>query len=219
MPKPPRRSGSSRQSRAEVGRPRTTGAWARPIDNRISEVPAPSGSQGSAGPEAGLVTAPPTQVGRVPHPEVGETPAAPRFRIFIIDAGWNSAAHRVLQENFALIRDLQKDDPIYVLSRERAIEFMRRHQSRIGRDPIIAVHDLAAMDESGTTGFHGFRLHLGVLRTPQQALMALQSFARFLNTHRQSVHLEAEIRADLRREGLAGAIEIIMHHEAREIGA
>jgi hypothetical protein len=143
---------------------------------------------------------------------------APRFRIFIVDAGWNSAAHRVLVENFGLIRDLQKDDPIYVLSREQSIEFQRRHGSRIGRDPIIAVHDLAAMDKSGTTDFHGFRLSLGLLRTPQQALLALQTFARFLATHRRSTDLEAEIRADLRREGLAGAIEIIMHHEVREMG-
>jgi hypothetical protein len=143
--------------------------------------------------------------------------AAPRFRIYIVDSGWDSPAHRVLVENFALIRDLQKDDPIYVLSREQSIEFQRRHGTRIGRDPIIAVHDLAAMHKSGTADFHGFRLSLGLLRTPQQALQGLQSFARFLVTHRQSMDLEADIRADLRREGLAGAIEIILHHEARDI--
>ena len=80
------------------------------------------------------------------------------------------------------------------------------------------MHDLAAMDKSGTTDFHGFRLHLGLMRTPQQALLALQNFVRFLRTHRQSADLEAEIRTDLRREGLAGAIDIVMPHEAREIG-
>ena len=144
--------------------------------------------------------------------------AAPRFRIYIVDSGWNSPAHRVLIENFALIRDLQKDDPIYVLSREQSIEFQRRHGSRIGRDPIIAVHDMEALDQGGTKGFHGFRLVLGLLRTPQQALQGLQAFARFLATHRRSTDLEADIRADLRREGLMGAIEIILHHEAREMG-
>ena len=144
--------------------------------------------------------------------------SAPRFRIYILDSGWNSAAHRVLVENFALIRDLQKDDPIYVLSREQSIEFQRRHGSRIGRDPIIAVHDMEALDQGGTTGFHGFRLVLGVLRTAEQALQALQAFARFLATHRRSTDLEADIRADLRREGFMGAIEIILHHEAREMG-
>src|SRR6266849_141658 len=177
----------------------------------------PAAAPVSAVPQEGNVIEPPTQTGRAPSPETDEPSTAPRFRIFIVDSGWNSAAHRVLVENFALIRELQREDPIYVLSRERSIEFMRRHGSRIGRDPIIAVHDLAAMDKGGTSGFHGFRLHLGLLGTPQQALTTLQSFARFLSTHRQSADLEAEIRADLRREGLAGAIEIIMHHEAREI--
>ena len=80
------------------------------------------------------------------------------------------------------------------------------------------MHDVAAIDETGTTDFHGFRLRLGLLRTHQQALLALQNFARFLRMHRQSADLEAEIRRELRREGLAGAIEIILQHEAREIG-
>jgi hypothetical protein len=150
--------------------------------------------------------------------ENGEPPVPSRFRIFIVDSGWNSAARRVLHENFALIRDLQKDDPIYVLSREKSVEFMRRHGSRIGRDPIIAVHDMQALNKGGTTGFHGFRLSLGLLRTPEQALMGLQAFARFLVEHRHSADLEADIRARLRREGFSGAIEIAMHHEAREIG-
>ncbi len=144
-----------------------------------------------------------------------ESPSVPRFRIFIVDSGWNSAARQVLRDNFALIRDLQKDDPIYVLSRENSIDFMRRHGSRIGRDPILAVHDMAALGKGGTGGFHGFRLSLGLLRTPEQALLGLQSFVRFLVTHRSSEDLEADIRADLRREGIAGAIEIMMHHEAR----
>jgi hypothetical protein len=122
-----------------------------------------------------------------------------------------------LIESFALIRELQKNDPIYVLSRERSVEFMRRHGSRIGRDPIIAVHDMRALETSGTGGFHGFRLSLGLLRTPEQALLGLQSFTRFLVTHRHSTDLEADIRARLRREGLTGAIEIAMHHEARDI--
>jgi len=190
MPRAPRGSGPSRRPAAKAGTPLATTAPKRTPEVRSNHIPS----------------------------ETEDSPPQPRFRIFIVDCGWNSAARRVLVENFALLRELQKDDPIYVLGKEKSIEFMRCHGSRIGRDPIIAVHDLAAMGESGTTDFHGFRLHLGLLHTPQQALLTLQSFARFLSTHRHSVDLEAEIRADLRREGLAGAIEIVMHHEAREIG-
>jgi len=204
MPRAPRGSASSPRPRAEVRTPRETARLRsselrpRARDARSAEVAAPSVLSQPAVPREAAVT--------------------PRFRIFIIDSGWNSPAHKVLQENFGLIRDLQKEDPIYVLSREQSIEFIRHHPERIGREPTIAVHDLAAMGETGTTDFHGFRLHLGLMRTPQQALLALQNFTRFLSTHRQSADLEAEIRTDLRREGLAGAIDIIMHHEAREIG-
>jgi hypothetical protein len=205
MPRAPRGSASSRQPRAEAARPRA------PAGSRSSELRARTRNARSA------EVAAPRPLPQSAVRGVGAATAA-RFRIFIIDSGWDSPAHKVLQENFGLIRELQKDDPIYVLSKEQSIEFIRHHQERIGREPIIAVHDLAAMGESGTTDFHGFRLHLGLLRTPKQALLALQNFARFLSTHRQSGDLEAEIRTDLRREGLAGAIEIILHHEAREIG-
>ncbi len=94
------------------------------------------------------------------------------------------------------------------------------YPERFGREPIIAVHDMAAMRKDGTPDpdFHGFRLHLGFMHTHKQALMALQNFVRFLTTHRQSIDLEADIRRNLRREGLSGAIEIILQHEAREIG-
>jgi len=203
----PRGAGSSRRPRTKASTARET-VGSRPAEMAQESVvleeavviESPGGPRASAGTE----------------PEPGRS--TPRFHIFIIDTGWDSPAHKVLQENFALIRELQREDPIYVLGKEKSIEYLRHHQERIGHDPIIAVHDLAAMDDTGTTDFHGFRLRLGLLRTHQQALLGLQNFARFLRMHRQSGDLEAKIRRGLRREGLAGAIEIVLHHEAREIG-
>ena len=145
-------------------------------------------------------------------------PAAPRFRICIIDTGWNAVARRALRHNFSLIRRLHKEELLYLLSRKKSAEFIRRHRSLIGRDPIIAVHDLEAMREHGTTGFHGFHLHLGIMRTPRQALIALQNFAQFVATHRHSENLEAEIRTALRREGIIGAVEILFHKAPRALG-
>jgi hypothetical protein len=219
----PRAPGRSRRPRAEAGSPRNT------VGSHLPEAPARSLSPGTPGTGRSLlhesavaqevaVAEPPAHVEQAASRETGETPHAPRFRIFIVDTGWNSPAHKILHENFALIRDLQKDEEIYVLSREKSIEVARRYGSRIGRDPIIAVHDLAALDKDGTAGFHGFRLCLGLLRTPEQALLGLQAFTRFLATHRRSTNLEGVIRSELRHEGFQGAIEIIMHHEARQIG-
>jgi hypothetical protein len=145
-------------------------------------------------------------------------PADPRFRIFIIDSGWNAVARRVLRHNFALIRRLHREELIYLLSRKKSVEFIGRHRSLIGRDPIIAVHDLRAMGGRGTAGFHGFRLHLGILRTPRQALVALQTFAGFVGAHRHSRNLEADIRTGLRREGMLGSVEILLHKVPRALG-
>jgi hypothetical protein len=205
----PRGSGSSRGRMTEAGAPREA------VGPRAA---GRSGEQEAVVLQEAIVTEPSGRPAAPASKETEESSTAPRFRIFIVDSGWDSPAHRVLQENFGLIRELQREDPIYVLGREKSIEYLRHHEERIGHDPIIAVHDLAAMGDTGTTDFHGFRLRLGLLRTHQQALLALQNFARFLRMHRQSADLEAQIRRDLRREGLAGAIEIILHHEAREIG-
>jgi len=90
---------------------------------------------------------------------------------------WNSAAHRVLQENSTNPRTAERGSRSTSSAGKKSMSSCAGHQSRIGRDPIIAVHDLAAMDEGGTAGFHGFRLHLGLLHTPHQALLALQNFA------------------------------------------
>jgi hypothetical protein len=161
------------------------------------------------------VAEPPDTVAQ-PAPIPAATAKLPvRFRIFIVDTGWDSPAHRILCDNFWLLRELQKDDEIYVLGREKSVEYMRYHQARIGHDPILAVHDLAAINGKGINGFHGFRLRLGLLRTPGQALLALQNFCRFLISHRHSTRLEADIRGGLRREGVMGAIQIILEHESR----
>jgi len=167
---------------------------------------------------AGMVVELPARPRKAAQPRKYAPLAAPRFRIFIIDSGWNSVARRVLRHNFALIRRLHKEELIYLLSRKKSVEFIRRHRSLIGRDPIIAVHDLQAMGGRGTAAFHGFHLHLGILRTPRQALMALQTFTQFVGTHRHSRNLEAEIRTDLRREGMLGAVEILLHKVPRALG-
>ena len=216
-----RGSGSSRRPRTEADTPRGT-ARSRPTAAapRRRDVRHPGASASSpgleepAGREEASVIEPSAGAGQSARPDS----AGSRFQIFIIDTGWDSPAHHVLQRNFGLLRDLQKGEPIYVLSRDKSIEFIHRHRALlVGKDPIIAVHDLDALGSTGAARCHGFRLHLGLLRTEEQALLALKAFSRFLSANRQTRDLEAVIRAQLRREGFLGAIEIIMHHEPRAI--
>jgi hypothetical protein len=235
MPKSRPGSGSPRRPRAGEGAPHNGAAspmtedLARPRDTRNKMIAAvPSAAQKPAATESAsqkpsaipesMVVEFSARAPKAPKPRKDKPSGSPRFRIFIIDSGWNSVARRVLRHNFALIRRLHKEDPIFLLSRKKSLELIHRHRWLIGRDPVIAVHDLKAIGERGTTGFHGFHLHLGILRTPRQALTALQAFARFLRAHRQSANLEADIRSGLRREGILGAVEILLHKVPRVIG-
>jgi hypothetical protein len=133
----------------------------------------------------------------------------PRFRIFIVDSGWNHCAHKVLRDNIDLIHALTHEDPIYVLNTDESIALLRRNKALIGHDPIISVHDLYATGKRGPGDVHGFRLHLGLLHNEKQALTALKMFARFLGTHRDSEDLDADVRHKLNGDGFAGAIEIV----------
>jgi hypothetical protein len=147
--------------------------------------------------------------GDAPQPTPKGATRDVRFHIFIIDTGWNCAASKVLREHINMISDLNIDDELYVLDRTTSIALLRHYPLHVGRDPIIAVHDLHPRHRHRIKHMHGFRIHLGILDTEQQVLTALRMFARFLLTHRNADDLDQLVRRGLRREGLAGAIEII----------
>jgi hypothetical protein len=134
---------------------------------------------------------------------------APRFHFFIIDTGWKSVSAKVIRDNFHMIREFQNSDPLYVLSREQSIALVRANPDLIGKDPIILVHDLHAKGGRGDSGYHGFRLCLGLIKNAGKALNAMQEFLRFVHHHRRSANIEKDIRQRLHRQGLEGAIEVI----------
>lgn len=140
-----------------------------------------------------------------------------RFHIFVIDSGWNCAASKVLREHINVISDLHIDDELYVLDRATSIALLRHYPLQVGRDPIIAVHDLRPRHRHRVKHTHGFRLHLGILDTEDQVLAALRMFARFLITHRDAADIDELVRQHLHRQGLAGAIEILGGHEHQKM--
>jgi hypothetical protein len=160
--------------------------------------------------EAGAAKAMPQPIPAGARPDV-------RFHIFVIDTGWNCAANKVLREHINMISDLHIDDELFVLDRPTSIALLRHYPLQVGRDPIIAVHDLHPRHRHRTKHTHGFRMHLGILDTEQQVLAALRMFARFLITHRNAADLDQLVRKDLHRQGLAGAIEIIGGREHQKM--
>ena len=58
-------------------------------------------------------------------------------------------------------------------------------------------------------GYHGFRLNLGLIRHPEQAMARLLEFVRFVAMHRCAEHLDREVRRELHREGIEGIVKIL----------
>jgi hypothetical protein len=140
-----------------------------------------------------------------------------RFHVFVIDTGWNCAASKVLREHIDMIADLHIDEKLFVLDQPTSIALLRHYPLQVGRDPIIAVHDLRPRHRHRVKHTHGFRMHLGILDSEEQVLAALRMFARFLVTHRHAGDIDRLVRQDLHRQGFAGAIEIIGGHEHQKL--
>lgn len=142
-------------------------------------------------------------------PVAAPAPEKPRFHFFIIDSGWNSSAARVIRDNLDMITRFQNDDPLYVLTKEQSTALMRRHPHLIGKDPILLARDLEARGACAGTEYHGFHLNMGLIRTPDKAVEGLRNFLHFLAAHRRSADIEKDVREELHRQGLQGAIEVL----------
>ena len=144
------------------------------------------------------------------HPSL--TSDGPRFHIFLVDTGWNRPVSEVLHSQVPVIHAFQPQDPLYVLTREQSIKLLKTAPEHIGHDPMLVVYDLhtpanAAGDHADR--YRGFRLNLGLIKSPEQAMHKLQQFLRFLSCHRASERLERDVESELHKQGLGNLVKIL----------
>jgi hypothetical protein len=137
------------------------------------------------------------------------TPDMKRFDIFLIDTGWNTGVSKLVRSHLPQLYEYQRQDTLYILTPEQSVELMRHAPEVIGRDPVVAVYDCYAAHDGTNRNYHGFRLNLGLIRHPEQALSRLQEFIRFLALHRTAHSLQGEVQRELHREGLKGMVKIL----------
>jgi hypothetical protein len=142
----------------------------------------------------------------------GDQPPDPnckRFDFFLIDTGWNAAVSEVVLAHLTPLMKLESRDGIYILSQEQSYTLLKTAPHLIGHDPIILVYDHHAPPERKTRGFRGFRLNLGLIRQPEQALARLQEFLRFVAINRDAAYIQRAIKKELYREGFDGMIKLL----------
>jgi hypothetical protein len=140
------------------------------------------------------------------------TPETPRFHVFLIDTGWNKPVSKVLHEHMPLFHHYHPQDSVYILTREQSIKILKQAPEHIGRDPMIVVYDMHPPKENPhkeKANYHGFRLNLGIIKNPEQALVKLQEFLKFVAIHRTAECLEDEVERELHREGLSNMVKLL----------
>lgn len=135
-----------------------------------------------------------------------------RFDFFLVDTGWNTPVSKVVRTHLRSLFDAggyHEHDHLYELSPQQSAVILGHAPENIGCDPTIIVYDLYGSTRVKSGTYHGFRLNLGLMRHPEQALARLQEFIRFIAIHRTAERLDREVRRELHREGLEGIIKVL----------
>ena len=132
-----------------------------------------------------------------------------RFKIYFIDSGWDSPAHRAFEGALSLVTRYLTRHDLIILNNAQSGKFIQNHPHLIGADPFIAVLDPAAIKEENCHD-KGILLLLGHSKTEERTRMMLKIFLRLVNTSKLSAHLPEAIRRLVYKEGVSGTVEIIL---------
>jgi hypothetical protein len=140
------------------------------------------------------------------------TPETPRFHVFLIDTGWNVPVSKCLHEHLPLFHQYHPQDPVYMLTKEQSVKLLKKAPEHIGKDPMVLVYDMYRAPDGKSKekpNYHGFRLNLGIIRHPEQAMAKLQEFLKFICKNRTAECLSREVERQLHREGLSNVVQLV----------
>ncbi len=127
--------------------------------------------------------------------------------VFLVDSGWNNEVGKAVRENLPVFADYLHGQRFYVLSEEQSLEFIRKHPSLVGADPILIVLDREAARQKNPKGF-GFRLCLGHMRNPEAAISMLK-WAIQLSMASNGPQMSTIVKESGHRQTIQGTIELI----------
>jgi hypothetical protein len=146
------------------------------------------------------------------------SPDRKRFDIFLIDTGWNEPISKVVRSHLRTLARYKMKDDLYELTPDQSAEVVKHDPTLIGCDPTIVFYDHYCSGGANAGTYRGFRLNLGLMRHPEQALFRLQEIIRFVVLHRTAEHLDREIRREQHREGIDGIMKLLRETSAELLG-
>lgn len=105
-----------------------------------------------------------------------------KFYIVIIDSGWPSVAHVVLQAAMGLLREYLGDQNLIIFPKEDSRDFLKNHPEDIGTDPIIIITDINPKEVPLVTEeeINGIRINLGKVKDRDEVINYLQNLCQLV---------------------------------------
>lgn len=183
-------SDSSVEVQSEMSQPESSEACQAQVPSAEVNKPAPSSTATTA--ESAAV--PTTSSHRI-------------LDVFLVDSGWNNDVGKAVRENLPVFADYLHGQRFYVLSEEQSLDFIKKHPSLVGADPILIVLDREAAKQKNPKGY-GFRLCLGHMRNPEAAISMLK-WAIQLSMAATGPQMCTIVRESGHRQTIQGTIELI----------
>jgi hypothetical protein len=127
--------------------------------------------------------------------------------VFLIDSGWNNPICSAVRENLPAVAGYLKGHRFFVMTKEKSLDFIHRHPTFIGADPILMVLDPNAAVKKDAAGC-GFRLSLGHVRNAEVAISMLK-WAMQLTMAASMTEMATLVRKSGHRETFQGVVELV----------
>lgn len=97
-----------------------------------------------------------------------------KFYIIIIDSGWPTTAHQVLEESAGILKGYFVDHHLAILTHAESQDFLKDHPNEIIKDPIIIITDTNPKRYDTSRELSGLRIDLGGITDRQEVIKYLQ---------------------------------------------
>lgn len=105
-----------------------------------------------------------------------------KFYIIIIDSGWPTVAHEVLQKSLHQLKDAFSGHRLIIFSEKQSQDFLKEEPDEVGKDPIIIITDFNTrkLNHEKEAKLSGIRLSLGMIENRTLAIRTLQEICKLI---------------------------------------
>lgn len=109
-----------------------------------------------------------------------------KFYIIIIDSGWPTVAHEILQKSMRPLKQYLGDHSLTIFSEEESRDFLKEHHEEIGNDPIVIITDTnpKRLVSEKDAEFKGLRIDLGKVHDEDEAVKYLRQICQLIKNEK-----------------------------------